>query len=90
MARSAYREAVTYFEQALTALRHLPEQRHTQELAIDLRYDLGSALKALGELGQRFPYLREAETLARGAQRPTAAGADMHRHDARVLDHGRL
>ena len=36
MARSAYREAVACFEQALTALRHLPEQRHTQEQAIDL------------------------------------------------------
>ena len=27
MARSAYREAVGYFEQALSALPHLPEQR---------------------------------------------------------------
>ena len=58
------REAVACFEQALTALRHLPEQRHTQEQAIDLRYDLGNALQALGEFGRRFAYLREAETLA--------------------------
>ena len=64
MARSAFREAVACFEQALTALRHLPEQRHTQEQAIDLRYDLGNALQALGEFGRRFAYLREAETLA--------------------------
>jgi tetratricopeptide (TPR) repeat protein len=64
MVRSAYREAVTCFEQALTALRHLPEQRHTQEQAIDLCDDLSSALQALGEFRQRFPYLREAETLA--------------------------
>ena len=64
MVRSAYREAVACFEQALTALRHLPEQRHTQEQAIDLCDDLSSALQALGEFGQRFPYLREAETLA--------------------------
>ena len=64
MVRSAYREAVACFEQALTALRHLPEQRHTQEQAIDLRDDLSNALQALGEFGQRFPYLREAETLA--------------------------
>jgi tetratricopeptide (TPR) repeat protein len=64
MARSAFREAVVCFEQALTALRHLPEQRHTQEQAIDLRYDLGNALQALGEFGRRLTYLREAETLA--------------------------
>ena len=64
MVRSAYREAVACFEQALTALRHLPEQRHTQEQAIDLCDDLSSALQALGEFRQRFPYLREAETLA--------------------------
>ena len=65
MARSAFREAVACFEQALIALRHLPEQRRTQEQAIDLRYDLGNALQALGEFGRRFAYLREAETLAK-------------------------
>jgi tetratricopeptide (TPR) repeat protein len=64
MTRSAFREAVACFEQALTALRHLPEQRHTQEQAIDLRYDLGNALQALGEFERRLTYLREAETLA--------------------------
>jgi tetratricopeptide (TPR) repeat protein len=64
MVRSAYREAVACFEQALTALRHLPEQRHTQEQAFDLCDDLSNALQALGAFGQRFPYLREAETLA--------------------------
>jgi len=36
MARSAYREAVGYFEQALSALPHLPETRATREQAIDL------------------------------------------------------
>jgi DNA-binding NtrC family response regulator/tetratricopeptide (TPR) repeat protein/class 3 adenylate cyclase len=64
MARSAFREAVACFEQALTALRHLPEQYHTHEQAIDVRYDLSHALQALGEFGRRFAYLREAETLA--------------------------
>jgi transcriptional regulator with AAA-type ATPase domain/tetratricopeptide (TPR) repeat protein len=64
MARSAFREAVGCFEQALTALRHLPEQRHTQEQAIDLRYDLGNALQALGEFERRLAHLREAKTLA--------------------------
>ena len=39
---------MTCFEQALTALWHLPEQHHTQEQAIDLCDDLGNALQALG------------------------------------------
>jgi tetratricopeptide (TPR) repeat protein len=64
MTRSAFREAVACFEQALTALRHLPEQRHTHEQAIDLRYDLGNALQALGEFERRLAHLREAEMLA--------------------------
>ena len=62
--RSAYREAVAYFEQALTALGHLPAHRETLEQAIDLRLDIRSALIALGELGAIFYYMREAETLA--------------------------
>ena len=39
-ARSANREAVSYFEQALTALEHLPDDRETREEAIDLHFDL--------------------------------------------------
>jgi tetratricopeptide (TPR) repeat protein len=63
-ARSAYREAVAYLEQALVALRHLPERRDTLEQAIDLRLDLRAVLVPLGELGQIFDCLREAEALA--------------------------
>ena len=44
LARSAFREVVACFEQALAALRHLPESRATQEQAIDLRFDLRTAL----------------------------------------------
>jgi tetratricopeptide (TPR) repeat protein len=64
MARSAYREAVGYFEQALSALPHLPEQRATREQAIDLRLALRSALLPSGDMGRILAYLREAETLA--------------------------
>ena len=64
MARSAYREAGGSFEQALSALRHLPEQRHTREQAIDLRLALRSALWPSGNLGRILAYLREAEALA--------------------------
>ena len=51
LARSAYREAVGSFEQALRALPHLPETRDTREQAIDLRLALRSALRPLGAFG---------------------------------------
>ena len=62
--RSAFREAVTYFEQALMSLQHVPERRDTLEQAIDLRLDLRNALASLAELERMYAYLREAETLA--------------------------
>ena len=64
-ARSANREALAYFEQALTALTHLPETRETREQAIDVRFDLRNALFPLAEFGRIEGYLREAEALAR-------------------------
>jgi class 3 adenylate cyclase/tetratricopeptide (TPR) repeat protein len=72
MARSAYREAVGYFEQALSALPHLPEQRDTLEQAIDLRLALCLALRSLGDFGRILVALHEAESLA-------AALDDQHR-----------
>jgi class 3 adenylate cyclase/tetratricopeptide (TPR) repeat protein len=62
--RSAHREAVGYFEQTLVALQHLPENQHTWEQAIDLRFSLRNALLPLGEHGQIFHHLRAAEALA--------------------------
>ena len=64
LARSAHREAVGYFEQALSALVHLPEQRATREQAIDLRLALRSALFPAGDLERILVSLREAEALA--------------------------
>jgi len=64
VARSAHREAVGYFEQALVALQHLPERRDTQEQASDLRDALYTPLFMLGEHRQSLVHLREAETLA--------------------------
>ena len=64
-ARSANREAVAYFEQALAALSHLPETRATIEQGIDLRFDLRSSLFALWDLKKALGYIREAEQLAR-------------------------
>jgi len=62
--RSTYREAVAYFEQALSALPHLPETRSTREQAIDLRLILRSALFPLRDFERILAALREAETLA--------------------------
>ena len=61
---SAYREAVTCFEQALNALQHLPEDQALREQAIDLRLDLRSALVPLGAQERMLDVLREAERLA--------------------------
>jgi class 3 adenylate cyclase/tetratricopeptide (TPR) repeat protein len=73
--RSAHREAVHYFEQALEASGHLPETRDTCEEAIDLRFDLRNSLQPLAELERSVARLHEAEALAEalGDQRRLAA-----------------
>ena len=63
-ARSAIREAASYFEQALTALGHLPDDRETREQAIDLHFNLRISLAALGERERVLEHLRAAEALA--------------------------
>jgi class 3 adenylate cyclase/tetratricopeptide (TPR) repeat protein len=63
-ARSANQEALASFEQALTALAHLPETRETRDQAIDVRFELRNALFPLAEFGRIEGYLREAEALA--------------------------
>jgi predicted ATPase len=63
-ARSASREAVASFRQALEALEHLPRSPDTIRLGIDLRRDLQSGYILLGELPQMLESLREAEPLA--------------------------
>jgi class 3 adenylate cyclase/tetratricopeptide (TPR) repeat protein len=74
LARSAYREAVGCFEQALGALRHLPEQCDTREQAIDLRLALRSALAPIGNFGRILALLREAEALAEALDDPRRLG----------------
>jgi class 3 adenylate cyclase/tetratricopeptide (TPR) repeat protein len=64
LTRSAYRESVGSFEQALSALPHLPETRATCEQAIDLRLALRSALLPSGNSERILVHLREAEALA--------------------------
>jgi class 3 adenylate cyclase/tetratricopeptide (TPR) repeat protein len=74
MTRSIYREAVGYFEQALSTLPHLPEQRHTLEQAIDLRLALRTALQPSGDLRRILECLREAESLAEALDDPRRLG----------------
>ena len=64
LARSANREAVACFEQALVALEHLPEGRERHEQAIDVRFGLASCPRAAARVGRILTYLREAEGLA--------------------------
>jgi tetratricopeptide (TPR) repeat protein len=64
-ARSAIQEAASYFEQALTALGHLPDVRETREQAIDLHFNLRDSLTALGERERVLEHLRAAEALAK-------------------------
>jgi tetratricopeptide (TPR) repeat protein len=64
LARSAYREAVGHFEQAVAAIAHLPAARTMREVAVDLRFELRTALAPLGAHEQIAAHLGEAEKLA--------------------------
>jgi len=70
VARSANREAVACFEQALGALGHLPERRDITEQAIDIRLDLRNTLLPLAENARIFDCLGEAEALAKTLDDP--------------------
>ncbi len=61
--RSAHRDAMEYFNSALEALKHLPENRETTEQAIAIRMDLGPALMATK--GYFAPEVEEIYTQAR-------------------------
>src|SRR5262245_52799986 len=61
---AANAEAVQAFQDALAALRHLPEAREAIEAAIDLRLDLRPSLLQLGRLEEVLAVSREAERLA--------------------------
>jgi predicted ATPase len=74
LARSAHREAVGYFEQALSVLPHLPETRETREQAIDLRLAMDSALRPSGDARRILALLREAEALAEALDDPHRLG----------------
>jgi tetratricopeptide (TPR) repeat protein len=64
MARSAYREAVTGYEQALETLQHLPVGRARTEQAIDLHLHASNAQMVAGAQAKAAAHAHEAETLA--------------------------
>jgi predicted ATPase/class 3 adenylate cyclase len=61
---SAYREAVTCYEQALLALGHLAESPQTLQQAFDLRMAMRTWLVPLGDYDRILKNLREAEIIA--------------------------
>ncbi|HTE65701.1 MAG TPA: tetratricopeptide repeat protein, partial [Candidatus Binatia bacterium] len=62
--RSANREAAACFEQALEALRRLPEHPDAIAESLDIRFDLRSTLMPLGEWGRMGTLIDEAEALS--------------------------
>jgi tetratricopeptide (TPR) repeat protein len=68
--RSTSPEAISFFEQALVALRRVPDRRDTVEQAIDIRLDLRRALVPLGARAQIQELLQTAEALARDLDDP--------------------
>jgi tetratricopeptide (TPR) repeat protein len=63
-ARSAHREAVALFEQALDILEADGPRAATLETAIDLVFDLRASLAPLGEFARTLAHLRRAEERA--------------------------
>jgi class 3 adenylate cyclase/tetratricopeptide (TPR) repeat protein len=64
LAHFAGREAIAYLEQALMALRYLPETPATMGLGVDIRLELRNALLPYGQQGEIFVHLGEARRLA--------------------------
>jgi class 3 adenylate cyclase/tetratricopeptide (TPR) repeat protein len=67
LARSAVKEAVAYFDQALHALRQLPQTPERAAQEIDLCLELRNALHPLGETDRVLEILSHAQKLAEEA-----------------------
>jgi class 3 adenylate cyclase/tetratricopeptide (TPR) repeat protein len=68
LAHFAGREATAYLEQALMALRYLPETPETMRLGVDIRLELRNALLPYGQQGEIFVHLGEARRLAEAVE----------------------
>lgn len=90
--RSAHRQAVTHFEQALEALERSASWRARVEEAIDLRLSLRNSLLPLGEYRRMFEALSGAQKLAEDSgDRPRLGRVLSHmvRHLWGVSEHRR-
>jgi class 3 adenylate cyclase/DNA-binding IscR family transcriptional regulator len=86
LARSANREAVACFEQAIAALGHLPESRTTLEQAVDMRLPPGGADRLGGARpGARVP--RRSRGSRPGSRRPAPARLGLRLPWTLLLDH---
>jgi predicted ATPase len=90
MARSASREAVGYFEQALRAIQRLPDTGDTREQGVDLRFALRSALVPLGDSGAYPGVSARGRGPCCGPRRPASVGAGLRLSDSPLLPQGRL
>jgi class 3 adenylate cyclase/tetratricopeptide (TPR) repeat protein len=63
-ARAGYREAVTYADQALVALTHLPDGDERRAQTIDAHLALQASLWQVGEVPRMIEHLEHAERLA--------------------------
>jgi predicted ATPase len=87
-ARSAYANARTWFEQALSVIETLPESPSTLERGLDIRLDLRPVLVAVRDVRTSLQRMREAEGLAERLDDDRRRGqvyAGLRRHDERVL-----
>lgn len=62
--RSAYVDAAAFFEQAITALEHLPPSDGNLEQGIDLRFELRNALFPTSRISHNLGHSQAAEKLA--------------------------
>ncbi|HXU87383.1 MAG TPA: adenylate/guanylate cyclase domain-containing protein [Methylomirabilota bacterium] len=74
LSRHAHRLAAGYFEQAIGALAHLPDDSASMAVAIDLRLELRYALGPLGEYRRVFELLTEARELAERSKERSRLG----------------
>jgi class 3 adenylate cyclase/tetratricopeptide (TPR) repeat protein len=64
VSRAGYREAVTYGNQALAVLTHLPDDHERRAQKIDVHLALQASLWQVGEVPRMIDHLEQAENLA--------------------------
>ena len=79
VSRAGYREAVTYGDQALVVLTHLPDDHERRAQKIDVHLALLASLWQVGEVPRMINHLEQAERLA-------IALGDENRLGAVILD----